>query len=75
MAPQPVVILGWTLSLLCLVSLVYGLLHQKLGIATSAAYVSLGHTAWGVALGWIVVACYSGHGGKCHTALQKESCT
>ena len=65
---QPVVLVGWTLSLLCLMSLVYGLLHHKLGLATSAAYVSLGHTAWGVALGWIVLACYTGHGGKESTA-------
>ncbi|KAK3913371.1 Nose resistant to fluoxetine protein 6 [Frankliniella fusca] len=67
--PIAVVLLGWALSLLCLVSLVYGLLHQKLGIATSAAYVSLGHTAWGAALGWIVVACYTGHGGYINQLL------
>ena len=57
------VVLGWCLSLACLMSLVYGLLHQKLGVAASAAYVSLGHTAWGIALGWIVLACCTGHGG------------
>jgi len=61
---QTVVLLGWLLSLACLSSLVYGLLHNQLGIAVSAAYVGLGHTAWGVALGWIVIACCTGHGGE-----------
>jgi len=61
---QLVVMGGWSLSLLCMFSLVYGLLHVQLGTLTSAAYASLGHTAWGLGLGWIVVACCTGHGGK-----------
>ena len=61
---QLVLIGGWTLSLLCMFSLVYGLLHVQLGTLTSAAYASLGHTAWGLGLAWIVVACCTGHGGK-----------
>ena len=61
---QLVLIGGWSLSLLCMFSLVYGLLHVQLGTLTSAAYASLGHTAWGLGLAWIVVACCTGHGGK-----------
>jgi hypothetical protein len=59
-----VVISGWTLTLLCMFSLVYGLLHVQLGILTSAAYAGLGHTAWALGLAWIVVACCTGYGGK-----------
>ncbi|PSN50317.1 hypothetical protein C0J52_10111 [Blattella germanica] len=55
---------GWFLSLLCLFSLVYGLAHVQLGIVTSALYVSLGHTAWGLSLAWIIVACCTGYGGE-----------
>lgn len=61
---QLMVIGGWSLSLLCMFSLVYGLLHVQLGTLSSAAYASLGHTAWGLGLAWIVVACCTGHGGK-----------
>ena len=55
---------GWALALLCLFSLVYGLQHVQLGVIGSALYVSLGHTAWGLALAWIVVACCTGYGGQ-----------
>ena len=34
-----------------------------LGAIGSSLYVSIGHTAWGVALAWVVIACCSGHGG------------
>jgi hypothetical protein len=61
---QLVLIGGWSLSLLCMFSLVYGLLHVQLGTLTSALYASLGHTAWGLGLAWIVVACCTGYGGK-----------
>lgn len=57
------VLTGWAASLLTLFGLVYGVLDAKMGIPGSAAYVSLGHTAWGLGLGWIVVACCSGYGG------------
>jgi hypothetical protein len=45
-------------------SLVYGLLHVQLGMLTSAAYAALGHTAWGLGLAWVVIACCTGYGGK-----------
>ncbi|XP_063906945.1 nose resistant to fluoxetine protein 6-like isoform X2 [Zophobas morio] len=57
------VVVGWILSLGCLFSLVYGVGRQGLVVPTSAFYASLGHTAWGVALAWITVACCSGYGG------------
>ncbi|XP_066994974.2 nose resistant to fluoxetine protein 6 [Anabrus simplex] len=64
-----VVLFGWVLSLFCLVGLVYGLLHLQLDVIWSAVYVSLGHTAWGLALAWIVIACGTGHGGFVNTLL------
>lgn len=57
------VIVAWFLSIFTLLSLVYGLHLCPLGAIGSSLYVSIGHTAWGVALAWIVIACCSGHGG------------
>ncbi|CAH0559437.1 unnamed protein product [Brassicogethes aeneus] len=57
------VILGWTLSLLCLGCLVYGLGREGLVVPASAFYAALGHTAWGLSLAWITIACCSGYGG------------
>ncbi|KAL1505652.1 hypothetical protein ABEB36_005168 [Hypothenemus hampei] len=59
----PVVIIGWTLSLACLASLVYGLGTRGLVIPASAFYTALGHTAWALSIAWITVACSSGYGG------------
>ncbi|XP_054271181.1 nose resistant to fluoxetine protein 6-like [Macrosteles quadrilineatus] len=59
----------WFLSLLVLASLVYGVLNAQLDITGSAIYTALGHTAWGGALSWIVIACCTGHGGYIDTLL------
>ncbi|KAG8259127.1 hypothetical protein J6590_017305 [Homalodisca vitripennis] len=59
----------WVLSLMVLASLVYGVLNAQLGVSGSAIYVALGHTAWGLALAWIVIACCTGHGGYINTLL------
>ncbi|XP_069696029.1 nose resistant to fluoxetine protein 6-like [Periplaneta americana] len=67
--PPLAVLGGWALSLLCLFSLVYGLLHVQLGTITSAVYVALGHTAWGLSLAWIIVACCTGYGGVINNLL------
>ncbi|CAG9765093.1 unnamed protein product [Ceutorhynchus assimilis] len=58
-----IVTIGWISSIVCLGSLVYGLGKQGLVIPVSAFYVALGHTAWGLSLAWITVACCTGYGG------------
>ncbi|XP_050521423.1 uncharacterized protein LOC126894428 [Daktulosphaira vitifoliae] len=63
------VILGWFLSLFTLAYLVYGLHIIHLDIPGSALYASVGHSAWGAALTWIVIACCTGHGGCVNSAL------
>ncbi|XKL67399.1 hypothetical protein PGB90_002890 [Kerria lacca] len=57
------VIIGWFLSIFTLLALVYGLHLYPLAAVGSALYVSVGHSAWGAALAWIVIACCSGYGG------------
>lgn len=62
-------VIGWFLSLATLFCLVYGLHLTTLEAWGSALYVSVGHTAWGAALAWIVIACCTGHGGCINSAL------
>lgn len=63
------VAVGWFLSLFSLAYLVYGLHVVHLDLAGSALYASVGHSAWGAALAWIVIACCTGHGGCVNSAL------
>ncbi|XP_014254661.1 nose resistant to fluoxetine protein 6-like [Cimex lectularius] len=62
-------LIGWIIALSVLISLVYGVLGANLGITGSALYAGLGHTAWGAALAWIVVACTAGMGGCVNSLL------
>lgn len=48
--------------------LVYGL-YGELSQVESAAYVALSHTAWALALSWVVVACVTGYGGVVNRLL------
>ncbi|XP_018572754.1 nose resistant to fluoxetine protein 6-like isoform X2 [Anoplophora glabripennis] len=57
------VTVGWTASVACLLSLVYGLYETRLTPSAGAAYSALSHSAWAVGLSWIVVACCTGYGG------------
>ncbi|XP_046398697.1 uncharacterized protein LOC124165365 [Ischnura elegans] len=60
---------GWTLSSLCLLSLLYGLYGTNLSPGTAAAYSSLSHTAWALAMAWVVIACSTGYGGWVNSLL------
>ncbi|KRT80577.1 Acyltransferase [Oryctes borbonicus] len=60
---------GWLASAACLLSLVYGLYEVDLSVTAGAAYSSLSHSAWALALGWIVVACATGNGGFVNSLL------
>ncbi|CAH1112271.1 unnamed protein product [Psylliodes chrysocephalus] len=70
--PCGVVVLGWVLSLACLGSLVYGLGRDGLVIPASAFYAALSHSAWGLSIAWITVACCSGYGGPLNYFLSCE---
>ncbi|KAI4502939.1 hypothetical protein M0802_001983 [Mischocyttarus mexicanus] len=66
---KPTVVIGWLLSLACLLSLLYGLYEAELSPVTSAAYSSLSHSAWALGLAWIIVACSTGYGGYINKIL------
>ncbi|XP_072384024.1 nose resistant to fluoxetine protein 6-like [Diabrotica undecimpunctata] len=67
--PAIVVTIGWILSLGCLGCLVYGLGREGLAVPTSAFYAALGHSAWGLSIAWITIACCSGYGGPFNSIL------
>ncbi|XP_056631522.1 nose resistant to fluoxetine protein 6-like, partial [Diorhabda sublineata] len=64
-----IIAIGWVLSVACLSSLVYGLGRDGLVVPTSAFYASLGHSAWGLSISWITIACCSGYGGIVNSFL------
>jgi hypothetical protein len=63
------VIIGWTLSTMCSLYLVYGLFNAEFSRFTAAAYSSLSHTAWAMSLAWIIIACSTGYGGYVNKIL------
>ncbi|XP_023708555.1 nose resistant to fluoxetine protein 6 [Cryptotermes secundus] len=65
---KAVAITGWTLSIGMTFILVHGL-YGDLDPIMSAAYVALSHTAWAVAVAWIVTACSTGNGGYVNKLL------
>lgn len=63
------VTIGWLLTIICLLALIFGLYNAKLSIITASAYSSLSHTAWAISLAWITIACSSGYGGFINSLL------
>lgn len=67
-------ILGWTVAAVMELALVYGLYgHLQTGdymnYHAAAFYNAVSRPLWAVGLGWVVIACVTGHGGneKHHT--------
>ncbi|KAG8184567.1 hypothetical protein JTE90_007683 [Oedothorax gibbosus] len=63
----------WIACFLCLSSIVFGLHDHRHGEpmvrGLSVLYAALHRPAWAVALGWIVYACATGHGGVVNSVL------
>ncbi|KAL5016720.1 hypothetical protein ScPMuIL_006309 [Solemya velum] len=72
--PKVVAAVGWGVALLIALSVVYGTYgyvhsHTTMSHLVSIAYISLGRIAWSVAVGWVVFACATGHGGPVNNFL------
>ncbi|XP_078045427.1 nose resistant to fluoxetine protein 6 [Augochlora pura] len=52
--------IGWLISSGVMFSLVYGLYPGNLTVTVSSVYAALGHTAWAVAVSFIVIQCCTG---------------
>ncbi|XP_043275158.1 nose resistant to fluoxetine protein 6-like [Venturia canescens] len=53
-------LIGWLVSAAIMSSVVYGLYPGNLTVTTSSAYASLGHTAWAIAVSFLVIQCCTG---------------
>ncbi|KAK2584116.1 hypothetical protein KPH14_006557 [Odynerus spinipes] len=58
--PLFVKLAGWLLSGLIMFSVVYGLYPANLTVLLSSIYAGLGHTAWSLAVAFIVIQCCTG---------------
>ncbi|XP_024945984.1 nose resistant to fluoxetine protein 6 isoform X2 [Cephus cinctus] len=58
--PLYVKIFGWLSSATVMFSVVYGLYPGNLNVLVSSIYASLGHTAWSLAVAFIVIQCCTG---------------
>ncbi|XP_018314239.1 nose resistant to fluoxetine protein 6-like, partial [Mycetomoellerius zeteki] len=57
------VILYWTLGAACNISVLFGLYKRQISVLLSAIYVALNRTVWAIGIAWIVIMCYTEHGG------------
>lgn len=57
---QGVELIGWILSMMIMFSVVYGLYPGDLTVLVSSVYAALGHTAWAIAVAFIVIQCCTG---------------
>ncbi|XP_048005216.1 nose resistant to fluoxetine protein 6-like [Leguminivora glycinivorella] len=67
--PYWLVAVGWPTSLAIIGSLIFGMVDGYFEVWPTAFYVSVGHTAWGVALAWVSIACCCGYGGLVNSVL------
>ncbi|GBP17333.1 Nose resistant to fluoxetine protein 6 [Eumeta japonica] len=54
---------GWCACAGTLLFLIFGLYRTQLGAISAAFYSAFSHSLWAACIGWIIVACSTGHGG------------
>ncbi|XP_012548006.1 nose resistant to fluoxetine protein 6 [Bombyx mori] len=67
--PYWLVALGWPSALAIIACLIFSMVDGYFDVWPTAFYISIGHTAWGVAIAWVAVSCCSGYGGLVNSAL------
>ena len=60
---------GWLIAATAAMAVLYSIYGQYHGTtlqteAENVLYLTVHRTVWAMALGWVVVACYYGYGGK-----------
>ncbi|XP_070170654.1 nose resistant to fluoxetine protein 6 isoform X2 [Polyergus mexicanus] len=58
--PTGAELIGWILSAMIMFSVVYGLYPGNLTVLVSSIYAALAHTAWAMAVAFIVIQCCTG---------------
>ncbi|XP_076183081.1 nose resistant to fluoxetine protein 6-like [Ptiloglossa arizonensis] len=59
----------WIFSFVTMLTIVYGIYGDAFTPFLSAAYTALSHSGWAVSVGWILIACVTGHGGMVNKIL------
>ncbi|XP_014788954.2 nose resistant to fluoxetine protein 6 [Octopus bimaculoides] len=63
----------WSMATISAVAVLYGVYNIQNGAVVSQAvsvfYITVHRTVWGLCLGWVIYACYTGYGGFVNTIL------
>ncbi|XP_011155266.1 nose resistant to fluoxetine protein 6-like isoform X2 [Harpegnathos saltator] len=57
------VILCWCFGSACNVFVLFGLYQRHISVVVASFYVAFSRTVWAIGLAWILIACYTKHGG------------
>ncbi|KAG7197537.1 hypothetical protein KM043_017647 [Ampulex compressa] len=57
------IVICWLFGSSCNILVLFGLWERHISVVSTAFYVGLSRTVWGVGLAWIVIACQTNHGG------------
>ncbi|XP_070168533.1 nose resistant to fluoxetine protein 6-like [Polyergus mexicanus] len=60
---KKIVILCWCLGSACIIFVLLGFYERNVSILYAAVYVALSRTLWAIGIAWIVIACFTKHGG------------
>ncbi|KPJ20289.1 Nose resistant to fluoxetine protein 6 [Papilio machaon] len=52
---------GWAVCTATLLFLIFGLYRAELSVGAAAVYSALSHSLWAACIGWIIIACSTGH--------------
>lgn len=67
--PYWMVMIGWPAALGIIGALIFSMVDGYFQVWPTALYISIGHTAWGLAVAWVAISCCSGYGGLINSAL------
>ncbi|XP_036139323.1 nose resistant to fluoxetine protein 6 [Monomorium pharaonis] len=57
------VILYWSLGSACNIFVLFGLYKRHISVLSTAFYVALSRTVWAIGIAWIIIVCFTKHGG------------